>query len=103
MPLPTVRGVLAGVSGAAAGAAPRVQGRELRERSEVGVDVLELFVEVLSQSQSGEVFYDRLCEAVCRLAHMRRALIFRYDDGLLRGRGAGGQGPHHQAVAAPHV
>jgi hypothetical protein len=54
------------------------------ERPEVGVDVLELFVEVLSQSEmgpsAGEGFYDRLCEAVCRLARMRRAVIFRYDS-----------------------
>ena len=45
-------------------------------RSEVGVDALELYVEVLSQSEvaSGDVFYGiRLCEAVCRLSHMRRA------------------------------
>jgi signal transduction histidine kinase len=103
MSVPTVRGVLAGVPGAAAGAATRVHGRELRERSEVGVDVLELFVEVLSQSQSGEVFYDRLCEAVCRLAHMRRALIFRYDDGLRRVRAAGAHGLNLEQFADAHV
>ncbi|MBV9336316.1 MAG: hypothetical protein JO243_10530, partial [Solirubrobacterales bacterium] len=64
-------------------------------RSEVGVDVLELFVEVLSQddgSPSGDVFYDRLCQAVCRLAHMRRALIFRYDPARRRVRAAGAYG-----------
>ena len=45
----------------------------------VSIEALELFVEVLSQSEraaSGDDFYDRLCEAVCRLARMRRALIF---------------------------
>ena len=62
-------------------------------RPEVGVDVLELFVEVLSQSEmgpvAGEGFYDRLCEAVCRLARMRRAVIFRYDATRRRVSAAG--------------
>ena len=61
-------------------------------RSEVGVDALELFVEVLSQSEDavdGDGFYDRLCEAVCRLAQMRRALIFRYDIGAPAGARGG--------------
>ena len=53
-------------------------------RSEVGVDALELYVEVLSEDSAADVFYDRLCEAVCRLAHMRRALIFRYDSARTR-------------------
>ena len=34
-------------------------------------------------------FYDRLCEAVCRLARMRRAVIFRYDAARRRVRAAG--------------
>ena len=48
-------------------------------RSSVGIEALELFVGVLSQSEtpapSGDAVYDRLCEAVCRLARMRRAII----------------------------
>ncbi|MGH2842757.1 MAG: GAF domain-containing sensor histidine kinase [Solirubrobacteraceae bacterium] len=47
------------------------------------VGALEVFAEVLSQSEQdpavGDGFYDRLCEAVCRLARLRRAVIFRYD------------------------
>ena len=49
-------------------------------------------MEVLSQSDPGATvdgFYDRLCEAVCRLARMRRALIFRYDAADRRVRAAG--------------
>ena len=45
-------------------------------RADLDIGVLELFVEVLSQSESGTTvdgFYDHLCEAVCRLARMRRA------------------------------
>jgi signal transduction histidine kinase len=73
--------------------------------SEVGVDALELFVEVLSQSgdASGDRFYDRLCQAVCRLAHMRRALIFRYDPGLRRVRAAGAHGMSLEQFAEAHV
>jgi signal transduction histidine kinase len=58
----------------------------------VGIDALDLFVEVLSQSDPGAAvdgFYDRLCEAVCRLARMRRAIIFRYDSADRRVRAAG--------------
>jgi signal transduction histidine kinase len=77
-------------------------------RSEVGVDALELFVEVLSQSEGGpaasdELFYDRLCEAVCRLGHMRRALIFRYDNGRRRVRAAGTYGLNLEQFADAHV
>jgi signal transduction histidine kinase len=74
-------------------------------RSEVGVDALELFVEVLSQSgdPEGNRFYDRLCEAVCRLAHMRRALIFRYDSALRRVRAAGAHGMGLEQFADAHV
>jgi signal transduction histidine kinase len=73
--------------------------------SEAGVDVLELFVEVLSQSEdvTGDAFYDRLCEAVCRLAHMRRALIFRYDSARRRVRAAGAHGLSREPFADAHV
>jgi signal transduction histidine kinase len=64
--------------------------------SAVPVDALELFVEVLSQSEqdraSGDGFYDRLCEAVCRLARLRRAAIFRYDPESRQVRAAGAHG-----------
>jgi len=74
-------------------------------RSEVGVDALELFVEVLSQSgdAAGEKFFDRLCEAVCRLAHMRRAVIFRYDSARRRVRAAGAYGLNLEQFAGAHV
>jgi signal transduction histidine kinase len=49
------------------------------------VDALDVFVELLSEldtaADSGaREFYDRCCEAVCRLTSMRRAGIFLYDD-----------------------
>jgi signal transduction histidine kinase len=59
-------------------------------------EALELFVEVLSASEEGEVggdeFYARLCDAICRLAGMRRALIFRYDPPSRRVRAVGAHG-----------
>jgi signal transduction histidine kinase len=85
-------------------------------RSEGGIDALELFVEVLSQAEeaqsvhddlgpspAGDEFYDRLCEAVCRLARMRRALIFRYDSGRRRVRAVGAHGLGLDQFADAHV
>ncbi len=73
----------------------------------LGIGALELFVEVLSQSEqgtaAGEGFYDRLCEAVCRLARMRRALIFRYDAATRRVRAAGSHGLGIEQFATAHV
>src|SRR5581483_658069 len=71
----------------------------------VGVEALELFVEVLSASDqgSGDDFYDRLCEAVCRLARMRRAVIFRYDSARRRVRAAGAHGLDLEQFAGAHV
>jgi signal transduction histidine kinase len=72
----------------------------------VGIDVLELIAGVLSQSEPGSTadgFYDHLCEAVCRLARMRRALIFRYDSTLRRVRAAGAHGIDLAQFADAHV
>ncbi len=75
-------------------------------RAGLGIEALELFVEVLSQSEAGSTvdgFYDRLCDAVCRLARMRRALIFRYDSADRRVRAAGGHGIDVEQFAGAHV
>ena len=71
----------------------------------VGIEALELFVEVLSESErgGGDDFYDRLCEAVCRLARMRRAVIFRYDGARRRVRAAGAHGLDIEQFAGAHV
>jgi signal transduction histidine kinase len=76
------------------------------EGAGVGIEALELFADVLSQSQPGSTsddFYDHLCEAVCRLARMRRALIFRYDSTLRRVRAAGAHGMDLAQFATAHV
>jgi signal transduction histidine kinase len=73
----------------------------------VSVEALELFVQVLAQSEPtaapGDGFYDRLCEAVCRLARMRRAIIFRYDTASRRVRAAGAHGLELEQFASAHV
>jgi signal transduction histidine kinase len=74
----------------------------------VGIEALELFVEVLSQSDTasggaGNGFYDRLCQAVCRLARMRRAIIFRYDTASRRVRAAGAHGLELERFASAFV
>jgi len=75
--------------------------------SSVGIEALELFVGVLSQSEgptpSGDAVYDRLCEAVCRLAQMRRAIIFRYDPARRRVRAAGAYGLDLEQFAEAYV
>src|ERR1700733_3327563 len=62
----------------------------------LGVDARGLLADLHSQSESSRPtgaaptdFYDRLCEAVCRLARMRRAVIFQYDAGTRRVRAVG--------------
>lgn len=75
-------------------------------RGESGIEVLELLAQVLSQAlpdTGGVRFYDRLCEAVCRLARMRRAIIFRYDVAARRVRAAGAHGVDLERFADAHV
>jgi signal transduction histidine kinase len=76
------------------------------ERGSVSVEALELFVEVLSQTEAGSTggdFYSRLCGAVCRLARMRRAIIFRYDSAGRRVRAAGAHGLALEQFEGAHV
>jgi signal transduction histidine kinase len=75
---------------------------------EAGLEIgaLDLFVEVLSQTEAGSTsdgFYDHLCEAVCRLARMRRAVIFRYDSADRRVRAVGAHGMSLTPFADAHV
>jgi signal transduction histidine kinase len=60
-----------------------------------GVEPVEVFVELLAdidvQTSSTE-FYDRICEAICRLTTMRRAGIFMADQGRQRVRAVGAHG-----------
>ncbi len=68
-----------------------------------GVEPLEVFVELLSdidvQTSSTE-FYDRICEAICRLTTMRRAAIFMNDSSGRRVRAVGAYGTSFEQLSA---
>ena len=68
-----------------------------------GVEPLEVFVELLAdidvQTSSTE-FYDRMCEAICRLTTMRRAGIFMADRERGRVRAVGAHGIEFSELAA---
>ena len=72
----------------------------------VRVDALETFVELLTRvdaDDSSDAFYSSLCEAVCRLTSMDRAVIFRYDEMRRRVRAAGAFGIDLAPFAGAHV
>lgn len=48
-----------------------------------------LLAEIETAGPSSSEFYDRLCEATCRLAHLRRAVIFLWDDARREVRAVG--------------
>src|SRR5436305_8117379 len=52
---------------------------------------VELFSEIESETHPGE-FYNRLCEALCRLTTMQRAVLMLYDESLARVVAAGSHG-----------
>jgi signal transduction histidine kinase len=56
-------------------------------------DAIELLVEVLSGGELDRAgFYSRLAEGVCRIARMRAAVIFRFDEVNRRVEAAGAHG-----------
>jgi signal transduction histidine kinase len=68
-----------------------------------GVEPLEVFVELLSEidvQTSSTEFYDRICEAICRLTTMRRAAIFMADADRGRVRAVGAHGISFSQLAA---
>ncbi len=72
----------------------------------VRVDALETFVELLTRAdteETAEAFYSSLCEAVCRLTSMDRAIIFRYDESRRRVRAAGAYGVELEPFERSHI
>ena len=68
-----------------------------------GVEPLEVFVDLLADIDthtSTTEFYDRICEAVCRLTTMRRAAIFMADENRRRVRAVGAHGISFGELAA---
>ena len=67
-----------------------------------GVEPLEVFVELLAELDSDNSpteFYDRICEAICRLTTMRRAAIFMADAARRRVRVVGSHGTSFAELA----
>jgi signal transduction histidine kinase len=67
-----------------------------------GVEPLEVFVELLADIDTDTAsteFYDRICEAICRLTTMRRAAIFMADAGRRRVRAVGAHGTSFSQLA----
>jgi signal transduction histidine kinase len=59
------------------------------------IEVLEVMSDLLSGVGEGsppDAFFSRLCEAICRLTSMRRAVLFRYDSDRRRVRAVGAHG-----------
>jgi signal transduction histidine kinase len=58
------------------------------------VEALDLFAGLLTEAEAGtgEAFHSRLAEATCRLAAMRRAVLFVYDEERRAVRAAGAHG-----------
>jgi signal transduction histidine kinase len=68
-----------------------------------GVEPLEVFVELLSEidtDDSSTEFYDRICQAICRLTTMRRAAIFLADPARRRVRAVGAHGISFSQLSA---
>ncbi len=61
-----------------------------------------MFVDLLADldnDNSSTEFYDRICEAICRLTTMRRAAIFMADAGRSRVRVVGSHGTSFSQLA----
>lgn len=59
------------------------------------IEVLEVMSDLLSGVGEGsppDAFYSSLCEAICRLASMKRAVLVRYDSARRRVRAVGAHG-----------
>ncbi|MDQ4040649.1 MAG: hypothetical protein M3141_02750 [Actinomycetota bacterium] len=63
--------------------------------------LVELLSELEDEAPSG--FWERLCEAVCRLSSMERAVLFLYDDARHRVRAMGGYGVDPSTFAHVHI
>jgi len=70
------------------------------------IEALDAFVEVLGDAEAGvttDAFYGRLCQVICRLAGMDRAVLFRYDEAVRRVRATGAHGMDLKIFEAANV
>ncbi|HZU40739.1 MAG TPA: GAF domain-containing protein [Solirubrobacteraceae bacterium] len=85
------------------GSASAAAGNEHPTSLFAGVEPLEVFVELLADVEtdtSSTEFYNRICEAICRLTTMRRAAIFMADAARRRVRAVGAHGTSFAQLAA---
>ncbi|HTA32868.1 MAG TPA: GAF domain-containing protein [Solirubrobacteraceae bacterium] len=72
-------------------------------RSRAGhIEVLEVMSDLLSGVGEGsppDAFFSSLCEAICRLASMKRAVLVRYDSARRRVRAVGAHGIELESFA----
>lgn len=72
-------------------------------RDPLSTDALDVVVQLLFElGDEGEEpwhFYDRICEAVCRLTSMERAVLFLYDEERKLVLPAGSHGVEHEILA----
>jgi signal transduction histidine kinase len=65
------------------------------DASAVHIEVLEVMSDLLlgvGEGSPPDAFFSSLCEAICRLTSMRRAVLFRYDSARRRVRAVGAHG-----------
>jgi len=83
-------------SGGRKGARPAVNPRASH------IEALEVMSEVLlgvGEGSPPDAFFSSLCEAICRLTSMRRAVLFRYDSARRRVRAVGAHGIELERLA----
>jgi signal transduction histidine kinase len=72
-------------------------------RDPLSTDALDVVVQLLFElGDEGDqpwLFYDRICEAVCRLTSMERAVLFLYDEERKLVLPAGSHGVEHEILA----
>lgn len=88
----------------AGSAAPSRPGGEHRSALFAGVEPLEVFVELLGELDTDTTstdFYDRICEAICRLTTMERAAIFMADVSRRRAVVTGSHGGSFRDLTLP--
>jgi signal transduction histidine kinase len=82
---------------------------EERTASPTRAELFDVFVGLLSEIDAerdgspSNAFHDRLCEAVCRLTSMERAVLFLHDPAGRRTGVAGAHGIERERLSALHV
>jgi len=82
------------------GGAPQPGMRAVRVEA---LDVMSDLLMGVGESSPPDAFFNSLCEAICRLTSMRRAVLFRYDSARRRVRAVGATGVELENLADLYV